>query len=382
MQTSKLWMDTIEQELEEETKIQQAYARYCGQIRLEDIFTTDTVYIAAQRCACGFRNRSDTQAFLQSVWVNSRDLRQRVLNGTFRPRYYKKRIIMERGKKREIQPPVFECKVVQKVLCDFLVRCILERRMIRHNYASIHGRGTKLLYEDVLKGLNEAGRKYQHPVIVMTDFSNFFASIDTAYLREKIFSRYIADERIVDLIMLFSPEPYGLSLGNELSQVPASFYPSAIDHAMKDRLGIRYYYRYMDDILFVVDGKADAEAAIDLMTEIGEPMNLRIKAEKLSVFPYGKWFIYCKERFLFNKEHGYYYQVINPDIPRQERHKIRAFGEKCRNGEMTVVQAETQYRGVRGVIAGHPNTRKKVAEMDALYTEIFGAEAFEALAGK
>ena len=70
--------------------------------------------------------------------------------GKFVPKYYAKRTIIERGKAREIVPPTFECKVVQKVFCEYVLRQLFEHKMIRSNYASIKGRGTTQLYEDVL----------------------------------------------------------------------------------------------------------------------------------------------------------------------------------------------------------------------------------------
>lgn len=37
-----------------------AYGRLCGRLSLEDMFTTDSVYAAAQRASVGFRDKRDT----------------------------------------------------------------------------------------------------------------------------------------------------------------------------------------------------------------------------------------------------------------------------------------------------------------------------------
>lgn len=223
------------------------YQSLCPYLTLEDLFTTDVVYICAKRCASGFMNKRDTQRFMESPWLNSRNLCKLVLTGKFKPRYYRERTIIERGKERRIKPPTFECKVVQKVLCDYLIRPLLEPKMIISNYAGVGGRGTDLMYQNILHGLNTALHKYPHGVIVIADYSNYFGSINTNLLKEIAFDKYIKDQRIVDLIMKFFPDEYGCSLGNELSQIPASFFPSPIDHYMKDRCGIKDYHRYMDD---------------------------------------------------------------------------------------------------------------------------------------
>ena len=108
-------INEINNELSVNYSIDNAYSKYIGHIKFEDLFTISNIYISAMRCASGFRNRHDTQNFLKSPWLNSYKLYKRIINGTFKPRYYKSRFIMERGKVREIKPPVFESKVVQKL---------------------------------------------------------------------------------------------------------------------------------------------------------------------------------------------------------------------------------------------------------------------------
>lgn len=358
--------EVIDAEMLAEYGIHSAFEKYCGQLTLEDIFTTDSVYLAAKECASGFRDRPDTNAFMSGATKHSQDLCERVLNGTFVPRYHHGRLINERGKMRIIKPPTFECKVVQKVICNIILRAILESRMIYNNYASIRGKGNERLYTDVLNGINGIRKRMHSPVIVMTDFANFFGSINNDILEKKIFERYIADRRVTRLLRSFSPEPYGLSLGNEVSQVPASFYPSCIDHWAKDRMGMKCYYRYADDILFVAEAE-DAQGIIRKIRELAADICLTIKDEKITIIPYGDNFTYCKERYIFNKEKEYYYRLINPSIPQRQSHKISSFTEKVKSGEMPALEAKNQQKCVMGVIASHPNTYKIVNRLQAKY---------------
>lgn len=343
-------------------KIYQAYEKYCGSLRLEELFTTDTVYIAAKRCAAGFMQKNDTWYYQQEPWQNSRLLCQKVLTGRFKPRYYRQKVIIERGKPRTIRPPAYECKVVQKVLCDYLVRPLLEPRMIPTNYASIRGRGTKKLYEDVAKALNRAPERYETPMIVMGDFSSYFANIDVGILMDDILGRYIRDQRVLELIRLFSPEELGLSLGNELSQIPASYFPTLFDHYCKDRMGWEYF-RYMDDSLAILP-QNEVEAYLEAFHQYAARLHITIKDEKTQVLRMGDPFVYCKERFLWDKRKRRYYHLMNPDIERNETRKLKAFAEKKAAKQITQQQIDLQYRGVVGAIKSHPNsyrTRERLA---------------------
>ena len=349
--------------------IHSAYEKYCGRLRLEDIFTTDSVYLAAKECASGFMDRPDTLAFMSAAMKNSQALCEDVLSGRFTPRYYRGKTINERGKPRVIRPPHFECKVVQKVLCNTILRSVLECRMIYSNYASIRGKGTKKLYEDVEKGVNRSRTLFTEPTIVMTDFTNFFGEIDNDILEHDIFERYIQDRRVTKLLRAFSPQKYGLSLGNEVSQVPASFYPSPIDHWAKDELGLKCYYRYADDILFVSE-REQVPQIIQGIRARAEKLHLSIKDEKIIVVPYGKNFVFCKEQYIFNKEKGYYYRLINPAIPKRQSHKIETFSKKVKEGELDFKEAANQQKCVTGVIASHPNTYKIVSRLNEKFERL------------
>ena len=359
----------INNELHVEHGIRNAYKDLCGKLTMHDIFTTDSVYISARRCARGFKHKRDTQVFMQSPWENSYILCRKVLSGRFRPEYYKQREINERGKLRVIRPPKFECKVVQKVLCDYVVRPTLEPRMIYSNYASVRGKGTSKMYEDVHKAVNRAVGRNIGDLIVMIDFSKYFANIDLDILFA-ILGRYIRDQKLLDLIRMFSPGDFGLSLGNELSQVPASFFPSRIDHRIKDEMRIRDYFRYMDDSLAIV--KRDrCEEYLSVLREEAERLGIIINDDKIIIREVGKPFVFCKERFLFDRNKGRYYRIQNPRIARCERKKLKSFRRKLDAGQMTIRHIERQYKGVRGMISSHPNTIKTIRELDALYNSLF-----------
>lgn len=347
--------------------IHDAFSKTCGDFTIEDIFTPDIVYETAKKCASGFYNKADTQRFMADAYYNSYLLCERVLSGKFKPEYYKEHEITERGKKRVIKPPTFKCKVVQKVLCDYLIRPLLEPKMVKTNYASITGRGTDKMYADIETALNYAVRQGKKFSIVTADFSNYFASINISLLMEML-GRYIKDERILNLINSFSPDEYGLSLGNELSQIPASFFPSPIDHYMKDRLGIDYF-RYMDDSLAIIEKVKEKEYMLTYQ-QLAETLGLVCPDNKFTFIRMRRSFSFCKERFVWNEQDQKYNRMINPKIISSERRKLKAFEKKVQAGEMTAEDAFLQYKGVRGFIAHHPRTDAYLRELDTLADRI------------
>lgn len=343
------------------------YEKLCGRLRLEDIFTTDTVYAAAMECSAGFKNKKDTQSFLKNVNVNTYRLCQEVLNGTFKPRYYHTHIINERGKLRVIKPPTFTCKIVQKVLCNYLIRPLLEVKMISTSYASIKGRGTAKMHEDICECLNRHIYKGDDFVVILYDFKGYFASIDTSLLYKEL-ERYIEDKRIIGLIAMFTDENGGLSLGNELSQIPASWFPSKIDHYFKDRLGIDCF-RYMDDTLQIVPREKTKEC-IDTFKSLATRLNLVCPDEKIHVYKKEEGFTFCKERYVFNRQKTLYDHLQNPKIAGKEEHKLVKFGQLKKEHRITDEEIIAQAREVIGSIKSHPHTHKEAARLASLANNI------------
>lgn len=48
-------------------------------------------------------------------------------------------------------------------------------------------------------------------------------------------------------------------MGNQTSQYLALLYLSDIDHYIKEKLNIKHYLRYMDDLLLIVQTKEEAK---------------------------------------------------------------------------------------------------------------------------
>ncbi len=366
MNISKM-INEIDKELNEKYKINNSYNFLIGHIKLEDLFTTTNIYISAMRCAAGFRSRNDTQKFLRAPWLNSYKLCSRVLNGTFKPGYYRVKRIMERGKVREIKPPVFESKIIQKLLCDWIVRPLLEPEMIHTSYASVAGKGTDKMYKDVLRAINSEV-KNRNEYIVMTDFKGYFSSIDIHILR-KILSQRIKDERIVNLIMEFSPDEKGLSLGNELSQIPASFYPTSIDKAVKNNISTGHYFRYMDDTLFIAKDMEEVEIALRLFKEETDKLKLVLKDPK--IVPINKSFVFCKERFLFDKKRNKYFRLCNKEIFIREKRKLKLFKSKLECKDMNIEDINMQYICVKNSILHRPNSKKSLINLEKYYEKLF-----------
>lgn len=144
-----------------------------------------------------------------------------------------------------------------------VIEPILVKLFIRDTYSAIPGRGIHLALERIKNSIKSdiEGTKY----CLKMDVKKFYPSINHNILKDK-FKRIFKDEELLWLIFEIidsTPENEGIPIGNYLSQWCGNFYLSDFDHWIKETeftfqgkpIRIKYYYRYMDDMIILSDNK-------------------------------------------------------------------------------------------------------------------------------
>lgn len=158
------------------------------------------------------------------------------------------------------------------------------------------------------KFLRKASKNHRHSAFALKcDVSKFFDSVDHQILLELI-KKHIKDDNclwlIEKIIKSFEGElGKGLPLGNVTSQLFANIYLNELDQFVKRILRIKYYIRYCDDFLFVLES---GHLANDIVYRINEflrnHLNLRLHPKKILIrkYPHGIDFLgyvirpYCR----------------------------------------------------------------------------------------
>jgi len=124
--------------------------------------------------------------------------------------------------------------------------------------------------------------------IVKIDIQKFFYSIDRGILIN-ILRKKIRCEKTLSLLIKIidsSPGELGLPLGNLTSQLLANIYLDQLDQFVKRRLGVKYYVRYADDVIMIVENKQKAKELLKVVTEfLKEDLNLIAHPAKSRIQP-------------------------------------------------------------------------------------------------
>ena len=211
-------------------------------------------------------------------------------------------------KERIVMTNAFKDKVVQHSLCDNILEPAFSRGFIRDNYASQKDRGTHdglyrleafmRSYYFTRKGRAEQARReaglpplppkeagYADGWVLKCDISKYFYSIQHEPLKRMV-RAYVRDPDVLWLtgMIIDSTENPGIPIGNQTSQWFAVMYLSGLDHFIKEKLGIRYYGRYMDDFYLIHEDKAYLQYCRGEIEQYVARLGLRMN-KKTNIFP-------------------------------------------------------------------------------------------------
>ncbi len=122
----------------------------------------------------------------------------------------------------------------------------IKRRFIRTTGASIKGRGMHDLKAYIERDMRDNPEQTRY--CYKFDISKFYESVDQRMLIDCV-RRVFKDAKLIAILERFiCMMPEGVSIGLRSSQGLCNLLLSVhLDHVLKDRLGVKYFYRYCDD---------------------------------------------------------------------------------------------------------------------------------------
>nr|DAF67685.1 MAG TPA: hypothetical protein [Caudoviricetes sp.] len=221
----------------------------------------------------GKGERKEIDNFNESICENLQDLYNMLVDETYIPGKYREKTIYDPKERVLMIAPFFPDRIVHHCVINVLGR-FWASQYIGNTYACIKGRGTHKCMEDVHEALilDKKGTRF----CLKIDIRKFYDNVDHATLK-KIIRYRIADEqmlRLLDKIIDSNGKDKGLPIGNFTSQYFANLYLAYFDHWVKEKLakliekmfGCKlYYFRYMDDMVFLCESKEALHYILDMV---------------------------------------------------------------------------------------------------------------------
>ena len=366
-------------------------------ITLEELMQYRKYYRCLRKCNnVGFKY--SVQDYNNNCVANSSSSIGKILSGRIPVvRQSQKTIICERGKKRVITPINIYDRVIQKMICDYVLLPSIAPHLIYDNGASQKGKGVSFARNRINKFIENAKREYgaDNLYALVFDFKSYFDSI-THMSCYNLLKKYVYDERIVNLTIriiesyqlseigritngeekeaalckLKKHQGIGICLGSQISQVMAMGVLNDFDHYIKDVLRMKYYERCMDDGVIILNDKNRLHEIMELLKMKALDVGLSFNAAKTQVVKLSRGFTFLKVKYRIDKNGKTLKRLTHDGIVR-ERRRLKKFPAKIGENKMNLDDAynSMQSWNSHAKIAQSYTTAK---HMFQLYDELLG----------
>ena len=282
--------------------------------------------------------------------------------------------LRERGKIRNIRGIQIAERVIQKCLCDQVLVPILSRPLIHDNGASLKGKGVMFSVRRLIAHLSRYFRQNgsNEGYALMIDFKGYYDNVDhdilIAMLRDQI-----KDRRVMELterfIRVFG-DGKALGLGSQVSQIVAIYFPNILDHFIKEKLRIRFYGRYMDDLYLLHNDKQFLKYCLTEIQKVCETLKITVNLKKTRITKLSDGLIFLKGKYSL-LDTGKVLRLPCRDSPIRMKRKLKKFKTLLEAGKMSFMDIRNAYQSWRGAFKKRFQAYKKVSKIDAYYDLLF-----------
>lgn len=179
---------------------------------------------------------------------------------------------------------------------------------------------------------------------------------------------------LVEMIIDSTEGNVGIPIGNQSSQLFALLYLNNLDHFVKEKLGIKYYGRYMDDFFLIHEDKAYLQycrAEIEKhVAAIGLSLN-----NKTNIYPLRNGVDFLGFH-TYLTETGAVIRKVRRRSKNNMKRKLKKMRGLVERGKITTATVEQSYKSWRGH-AEKGNCYHLIRRTDHYYNRLFNSKEAE-----
>ena len=270
-------------------------------------------------------------------------LYEQIKNGKYKHGGYTIFYVTE-PKLRKIEASAYKDRIIHRWCVDQFLDKAFTPQFINHSYACIKGKGMHRAAIAVQKGMKQCKKKYGEYYILKMDVAKYFPSINIEILMN-IVKRKIKDEKILEILenIVYSKSiSTGLPIGNLTSQILANVYYNEADQFIKHKLKVRYYYRYMDDSIILMQNKDELKKVRkEIEKFIDENLKLKFN-KKTNIFKSKQGVNFCGYKI------NEYRMKLRDRGKKKIKKKVKYLKNQIKNGNMNSKEAKKYLCGYFG----------------------------------
>ena len=249
-------------------------------------------------------------------------------------------------KYRKIEKSKYIDRIVHRWVVDNFLEPYFVKQFVNTSYACIKNRGMHRACLYVQNTMKHCKRIWGEYYILKMDIAKYFDNINKKILFD-ILKRKIKDHKLLWLIqeILYAQKrEKGIEIGNYTSQTFANIYLNEVDQYIKHKLHIKYYCRYLDDSIVIVETKQEAKDALKKIQQfLYDKLELQLN-KKTQIFKSKQGVNFCGYKI------NEYRLKIRDRGKRKLKNKVKTLKKKIKTGSLTSKEARIYLAGHMGYI--------------------------------
>lgn len=246
----------------------------------DKICSLENLHLADQKAMKGKSEQYGVKVHQKNREENIQTLHDILISGEYKTSEYTTFKITDPKEREIFRLPYFPDRITHHAIMNVLQPMFIDC-FTANTYSCIKGRGIHAAQRAVEKALKDTSNT---TYCLKLDIRKFYPSIDHEILK-KLLRRKIKDKDLLSLLDGIIDSAHGLPIGNYLSQYLANFYLTPFDHWIKEQQGVRYCFRYADDIVIFSGSKEYLHQLLAKIREyLSKELNLTIKSN-YQIFP-------------------------------------------------------------------------------------------------
>jgi len=233
----------------------------------------DNLYLADRIAQKGKSKQPDVKRHNLNADSNIFQLHNLLVNKEYKTSQYLTFPIHEPKERIIFRLPYYPDRIVHHAIMNVL-EPIFTSMFTADSYSCIKGKGIHAMSRGIKRALKD---KQNTQYYLKLDIKKFYPSVDHEILKA-LLRRKFKDNDLLSLLDSIIDSAPGLPIGNYLSQYFANFYLTYFDHWLKEVKGVRYYFRYADDMVIFAPNKPDLhKLRVDISEYLKNELNLVVK---------------------------------------------------------------------------------------------------------
>ena len=335
----------------------------------DDVIGEDALYCSMEKCAKGVKWKG-TVAYYRHNWTDEiKKLSNELVSGEYKERKPKYFTVTE-PKRREIMSIHFRDRIYQRSLNDVAIYPQTSKRYIRDNYACQSGKGTQAARERLNELLHRFYREHgTGGYVLKIDIKGYYPNMSHKFVGEMLKGYLDADTYDMAMGVLDRlPGDIGYNPGSQIVQIVGITALDKLDHYIKERLGIKYYIRYMDDfILMHEDGSYLADCLREI-EKILKSYGMSTNEKKTYIMGISKDILFLGFVYRLTKT-GKVIILASPKKIKHERKKIARMLNLVKSGNLELWEVDKHFKAFKASVR-YGNSSKLICRLNAWYESL------------